>query len=61
MTPELLIQTIQLPHSEQLVKAAAIWLQPLGEQYDAFQILDLAYLEQRLGCFMPPTPMPTMH
>lgn len=50
LTPEELVKRMDLPLNKEVILAAKIWLQNLPTD-NAFEILDLLYLEQRLGCW----------
>lgn len=53
LSPEELVQRLHLPAHPTLTSAAAEWLATLPP-LDAFGILDLLYLEQRIGCWASP-------
>ncbi|WP_026972823.1 hypothetical protein [Aliagarivorans marinus] len=65
ITPELIIKRMNLPHSPRLQSEAQKWLDGLP-QLTPFQLLDLLYLEQRIGCWASPAnvaskrPAPTL-
>jgi hypothetical protein len=45
-----LLRRCDLPTSEEIVRSTAAWLDGLAE-YNVFTVLDLLYIEQRLGCW----------
>lgn len=49
ITPELLLTQLKLPAHPLLLERVGIWLDGLPERLDAFQTLDLAYVELRMG------------
>lgn len=53
LTPEVVLRRIKLPIAEPLVEQAAVWLAGLAAQ-QRLAVLDLLYLEQRLGCWAGP-------
>lgn len=53
LTPETVIRRIKLPVVEPLVSRAAAWLASLAGQ-SRLAVLDLLYIEQRLGCWAGP-------
>ena len=48
-----LLKRAQLPANDAILRATEAWLANLAG-YNAFQVLDLFYLEQRLGCWAGP-------
>jgi hypothetical protein len=53
LSAEILMQRAGLPVNDGILQATTDWLDGLSE-YNAYQILDLFYLEQRLGCWAGP-------
>jgi hypothetical protein len=53
LTAQDLLQRASLPQNEELITETNKWLSEL-EGYTAFTILDLFYIEQRLGCWAAP-------
>lgn len=53
LTPDAVLRRIKLPVAETLLKPAAAWLAGLTGQ-QRLTVLDLLYLEQRLGCWAGP-------
>lgn len=53
LTPETLLRRIKLPVADPLLEHAAAWLRGLAAQ-QRLTVLDLLYLEQRLGCWAGP-------
>lgn len=49
-TPTELVKRLNLPVTEELCKAARNWLADAPD-LDAFRLLDLLYIEQRIGCW----------
>jgi hypothetical protein len=50
VTPETLLTAMQLPVLPEFVRSVSAWLDPLHGHPDRF-VLDLAYVELRLGCW----------
>ena len=57
VTPELLVGRMGTPASAEVLDAAAAWLDELPPQVraDGPTVLDLAYVEQRMGCWQAPS------
>jgi hypothetical protein len=53
LTPEALIQRLRLPPNEHLYRKCGHWLENLPVN-NTFCVLDLLYLEQRVGCWASP-------
>jgi hypothetical protein len=49
ITPRMLLSRLKLPATGENLVVVEQWLQSLPDDLDPFQILDLAYLELRLG------------
>ncbi|WP_252258975.1 hypothetical protein [Erythrobacter aurantius] len=49
ISPKLIMARLKLPHSKPTYKAVSSWYETLPSGLDPFQILDLAYLELRMG------------
>lgn len=56
ITPELLIKKVNAPVTNTVMKAAENWLNGLPQEFRSrkVDVLDLAYLEQRMGCWQAP-------
>ena len=56
LTPEVLVQRVRAPVTPAVLAAAETWLAglPRGVRASAASVLDLAYVEQRLGCWESP-------
>lgn len=46
-----LLQRMNLPQTPKLISAANIWLENLPNDISVYKVLDLLYLEQRIGCW----------
>lgn len=54
LTPSDVLSRLELPALPTFIDRAEQWLEEVGS-YDALTVLDLLYLEQRLGCWAGPT------
>lgn len=55
LTPANLLSRLDMPLHATLLKAATAWLETVS-QFDLYTVMDLAYIEQRLGCWAAPSP-----
>jgi hypothetical protein len=53
-SPDLLLNRMSLPANAALIQAAAAWIDGLPQGVDARTLLDLLYIEQRMGCWAGP-------
>lgn len=54
VTAEMWLERARLPAEDSILKETRAWLDGLPAGLSAFDVLDLAYIEQRLGCWAGP-------